>query len=271
MKKNEQVYKFIYQKQVVTSEKLSSFAKEEFGWSYEYLRRKYLHKMIKDERLLRIRKGLYAARNPYETEEPLPNKYLIGSKIRKNYYLGYHTALELFGAGHSQNNGCYIAIPKDSYFRPFRLDRLYFKGIQTQDLDTEVTTLTMNFGTVRLSNPSRTFVESLNRPELAGGYEESILSLEGFGGIEIEGILKMLAIYDNLTLNRKVGCILEQFSKTSPYYGNIAENDLKAIERRIGDGLLFVDRNEPSTLIKRWKLYVPEFLIDYLGAVRDES
>jgi len=264
MKRYEQVYGFIYQKKVVTSEELTRFARDKFEWSYDYLRRKYLHKMIKDRRLMRIRNGLYAVRNPHETAEPFPNKYLVGSKIRDVYYLGYHTALELLGAGHSVNNGCYISIPKGSNFRSFELGSMYFQGIQTEDLKKEVITLRLNFGQVRLSNPSRTFVEALNRPELVGGYEEAILSLEGLGGVELKNLLKVLDIYDNRTLDRKVGCILEHLSKISPYYEGIGERDLDIIEKKIGDGLLFIDRNQPSKLIKRWKLYVPQFLIDYL-------
>ena len=264
MKRNDRVYEFIYRKKAVTSGDLSRFAGEEFGWSYEYLRRKYLRRMIADGRLLRIRKGLYAARNPHDIDEPLPDKYLIGSKIRDDYYLGYHTALELLGAGHSANNGCYVAIPKGSSFRPFELEPLHFQGIQTRDLDTEVTTIRMNFGTVRASNPSRTFVEVLHRPELAGGFEEAILCIEGLGGVEIKGIIKVLDTSDNRTLDRKVGYVLEKLSGISPYYGGITENDLATIEKRIGDGTLFVDRNLPSRRVKRWKLYVPDFLISLL-------
>ena len=74
----------------------------------------------------------------------------------------------------------------------------------------------------------------------------------------------MIDIYDNRTLVKKVGCILEKLSKTSPYYGSITENDIGAIEKRIVDGLLYVDRKLSSTLVKRWKLYVPQYLINYL-------
>jgi len=263
MQRNKQVYGFIYRNKVVTSEELSHYVREEFGWSYQYLRRKYLSKMIMDGRVMRIRNGLYAARNPYETDEALPSKYLVGSKVRDDYYLGYHTALELLGAGHSVNNGCYIAISKGSYFRPFKLGPLHFQGVQTRDLQTGSITLSMNFGDVKLSNPSRTFVEALHRPELAGGYEESIQSLEGLGGVELKDILKVLDLYDNGTLDRKVGFLLEQFSNNSPYYSGFTENDLDAIEKRIGSGFLYIDRSLPSKLAKRWKLYVPQFLIDY--------
>lgn len=263
MNRTDQVYSFIFQKEVVSSDELSQYASTVFGWNYKYLYLKYLRKLVTDGRLLRIRRGLYAARNPYNPGQSPPNKYLVGSKIRDKYYFGYNTALELLGAGHSVHNGCYIAIPQSRPFRPFELTPLHFQGILTRDLHTEVMTLELNFGPVRLSNPSRTFVEVLLRPELAGGYEEVILCLEGLGGVELGGIINVLDIYGNDNLNRKVGSILEKLAKTSPYYESITEKDLEEIKARIGDGLLYVDRNVPSTLVKWWKLYVPQTLINY--------
>lgn len=263
MNKTDQVYAFIYLKGAVSSEELAHYADTEFGWDYKYLYLKYLRKLMNDGRLLRIRRGLYAARNPYDPDEPLPDKYLLGSKIRKKYYLGYHTALELLGAGHSVHNGCYIAVPRSNPFRSFELPPLHFQGILSRDLDTEIIMLDLKRGPVRLSNPARTFVEVLLRPELAGGYEEAILCLEGLGSVEPSGILKVLDIYGNDNLYRKVGYILEKLVETSPYYEGIGTRELDRIMLRIGDGLVYIDRNVPSILVKKWKLYVPETLIDY--------
>lgn len=264
MNRTDEVYAFIHGKKVVTTEELSRYARTEYGWDYNYLYRKYLYKLVSDGRLLRIRRGLYAARNPYDRDESLPDKYLVGSKIRADYYLGYHTALELLGAGHSVNNGCYVAVPKKNPFRSFELGSLYFQGILTRDLDTEVTKINMKYAELRLSNPSRTFVEVLLRPELAGGYEEAILCLEGLGGVKSQGIRKVLDIYGNDNLTRKVGYVLDRLSESSPYYEDIDEKALEDIEKRRGDELLYIDKNVPSTLVKRWRLYVPQFLINYL-------
>ena len=264
MNKTDQVYAFIFRKGVVSSEELTHYAYKEFGWDYKYLYHKYLRKLIGDGRLLRIRRGLYAARNPYDPREPLPDKYLVGSKIRKKYYFGFHTALELLGAGHSVNNGCFIAVPRSNPFHSFGLMHLHFQSILTRDLDTEIMTLELKHGPVRMSNPSRTFVEVLLRPELAGGYGEAILCLEGLGGVEMDGILKVLDIYGNDNLARKVGYVLDKLVKTSPYYQGIGTRDIDTVRQRIGDGLVYVERNVPSTLVKKWKLYVPQTLIGYL-------
>ena len=262
MNKTDQVYSFIYRKKVVTAKELTHYANTEFHWSYKYLYLKYLRKLVREGRLLRIRKGLYAARNPYDPYQSPPNKYLVGSKIRENYYLGYHTALELLGVGHSVHNGCYIAILQTHPFRPFEMESVHFQGVLSRDIDTEVITVELNNEPVRLSNPSRTFVEVLLRPELAGGYEEIILCLNGLGGVELKSILKVLDIYKNDNLTRKLGFVLERLSTTSPYYDSITDNDLEKIEARIGDGLLYIDKGASNTLIKRWKLYVPQTIIN---------
>jgi len=142
------------------------------------------------------------------------------------------------------------------------MESVHFQGVLSRDIDTEVITVELNNEPVRLSNPSRTFVEVLLRPELAGGYEEVILCLNGLGGVELNSILKVLDIYKNDNLTRKLGFVLERLSTTSPYYESINEKDLERIESRIGDGLLYIDKGVPNTLIRRWKLYVPQTIIN---------
>ena len=75
----------------------------------KYIYRKYVKRLIEAHKLQAIRKGLYAVLSPLEKAEKYePYKLLIASKIRKKYYLGFHTALEFYGCAYSAFNEAYV-------------------------------------------------------------------------------------------------------------------------------------------------------------------
>lgn len=87
-----------------------------------YIYRKYIRRLIESGKLKRIRKQLYMVLSPLEDpERPLVDKFLIASKIRDNYYLGYHTALEHYGCASSLHNEAYISIKAEDRFDPSSL------------------------------------------------------------------------------------------------------------------------------------------------------
>ncbi|MBU4255957.1 MAG: type IV toxin-antitoxin system AbiEi family antitoxin domain-containing protein [Thermoplasmatales archaeon] len=268
MDKTDKLYAFAMERKIVTSDELAQFAENIFGKNYQYLYIKYLRRLMADGRLKRVRRGTYAAVNIYEKQRPPPDKYLIGAKLRGTYYLGYHTALELHGSAYSAYNSCYVAAPDNMKFRPFKYDNLSFKSVVTRNLKTEIHTLKYLGQDIHISSPSRTFVECVYRPDLCGGYEEAVKSLDGLGGTTAKGILASLALYKKDSLYRAVGYFLEWMIKNSPYYGHIRDGDLEKICSSIGKKPTYLMKCKKTKIIERWNIYVPKNFEEMFLGVR---
>ncbi len=97
--KKEKLYLEVLPLKVVTFEEIVAKAGKIKLKDPSYIHRKYVKKLVDEGKLQRIRKGLYAVLSPLE--DPLkhvPDKFLVGAKLRDNYFLGYHTALEFYGS-----------------------------------------------------------------------------------------------------------------------------------------------------------------------------
>ncbi|MFW3147254.1 MAG: hypothetical protein ACMUIE_10645 [Thermoplasmatota archaeon] len=132
----------------------------------------------------------------------------------------------------------------------------------------EVETRIIEKNEIRVSSPSRTFVECIHRPDLCIGYEEIYKSLESLGGVDIDGVLGSLQLYGNDILLRSVGFFLEELKGRSPYYSHLEEKDLNNIESQIGPGRSYLIRGQKGEYVSRWRLYIPEGFRDLFQGVR---
>ena len=256
----EEVYKFVIQKEIVTSEELTHFSQEQIGKDYKYIYKKYLFPFLKEGRIKRVQKGMYAAVNIYIDEDLPADRYLIATKVRPEYYLGYHSALELHGCAYSAFNTMFISTTRSNSFRPFSFENVKYQPVRQKDVDTEVITIKYRKKEIRISSPSRTFVECINRLDLVGGIEECLKSLDGLQGVDISGVTKVLNQYHNNRLMRSVGFFLEKMSDHSPFYGHIDNRVLKVFEDGIGKAPMYFDQGVASEYNKRWNLYIPKEL-----------
>lgn len=264
----EKTYAFMLKKRVVNKEELVDYAENVLNRDYNYLYRKFIFKLMKQGKVERIRNGLYFTRNIYIDEKEIPSKYLIGSKVKSSYYLGHHTALEILGSAQSDHNGCFISIDIGNRFRSFRFGDWMFDPAVVNDLDTEIIDRVVDNQSIRISSPSRTFVECTQRPDLCIGYEEVYKSLESLGGVEIDSILSVLNMYGIDVLYRSVGFFLDELREGSPYYSHIEEKDMEKIHRKIGSGRSYLIRGQKGEYVSEWRLYIPEGLRDLFFGVR---
>ena len=110
MKKTETLYKALLKKRVVTAADIIKIAREVVNRdvTLNYLHKKYMSGMLKEEKMIRVKRGLYIVLEPLETPEKFSyDRFLIGSKLSKKYYFGFHTALEFYGCAHSAFNGSF--------------------------------------------------------------------------------------------------------------------------------------------------------------------
>lgn len=262
MNKTERLYAFALRNRVVTSNELGEWAARELGKDYKYLYTKYITRLMAQGKLVRVSRGIYAARNlfptdPYDDPNALPNKYLVGSKLRDRYYLGYHTALEIHGCAYSSTNSCFVVTLTQDRFKPFRHDRLTFESIVGRDVTTEVVTETIAGTEVMTSSPSRTFVECTRRLDLCGGLEEVLKSIDGLRGVSIDGLKASLEVYGYDILYRSVGFFLELMQEESSYYDFVTDEFLDHLRSRTAGPTRYLVTGVPSTLEDGWNLYVP--------------
>jgi predicted transcriptional regulator of viral defense system len=268
MKKIERVYVEILKRKVVNTTDLNEIRSLVFEKpvSYKYFYNQYLSKLIQENKLARIRKGLYYGIDIYTDKKSAPDKYLISAKLKNNYYLGYHTALELHGCAYSIYNRCYIVIEPESKFDSFSFNNMSFQPVYHKDIVSFVEKIMYSNQGIRVSDPTRTFVECLDRPELCGGWEEVLKSLDSLGNVKINEILKLLKRYDKQILYRKCGYVLDILMEYSPYYGHI--KDKKGLPKIKKNGSeLFIEKNNRGKYIPKWKLFVPFDFVELIRGV----
>ncbi len=272
MNKTERLYAYALRKRVVTSDELGEWAEKELGKDYKYLYTKYITRLLAQGKLVRVTRGIYAARNlfptsPYDDPDAPPNKYLVGSKIRGRYYLGYHTALELHGCAYSVYYETHVVTLDKDKFKTFVHGPEAFRSVLTKDIETEVVEVRVLDQTVRVSSPSRTLVECIRRWDVCGGLEEVLKSLDGLEGVTPEGLDAAMGIYDYEILRRSVGFFLEFMIAESPYYGHIPLEYINSLRERIGNTPSYYIKGESSILDARWNLYVPDYLDELMAGV----
>lgn len=234
----------------------------------EYIHQKYVTKLTKNHKLQRIRKGLYLVLSPLEKPETyMPDKLLIAAKIRQQYYLGYHTALEYYGCAQSFWNEAYICIKPRDRFDSFKYKRLSFKPVFTNDTTTEIQQKNYLNTTIKVSSKERTLIECLTKIQYAGGWEEAIKSLEGLGGINQEKLLTLFRKQKNQMAIKRTGYALQLLKNRSQFYEHIEDQTLDKIQKLITEPPQYLIYGEEGPLNKKWKLYVPEDFEEKLRGV----
>jgi predicted transcriptional regulator of viral defense system len=112
---------------------------------------------------------------------------------------------------------------------------------------------------VRVTGPERTLVDVLDRPDLAGGWEEAWRSLEAVEYFDASVVVEYCRLLENSTLAAKVGFFLELHRDAL----SVDDRTLTALEsmRPAGPHYAFDARGQESRFVRRWNLVVPETLI----------
>jgi predicted transcriptional regulator of viral defense system len=225
----------------------------------KYVYRKYVKRLIETNKLQTIRRGLYAVLSPLEKNENYePDKLLIASKIRKEHYLGLHTALEYYGCAYSAFNEAYICVQARNRFDPFNYKRFMFKPIFVKDTESQVIEKPHGSNFLRVSSKERTFIESVDRVRYAGGWEECVKSLENLRGLDIEKLISLTLEYGKKGLPRRVGFILELLRNRSSFYEHVTDTTLSRIAAETKGAPQYLIRGKKGGLNRRWGLYIPE-------------
>ncbi len=249
----------IQRRGVVTSGELTGLASDVLGVDevdYRYLFTEYLSKLLERGQVVRPRQGIYVAagvRGP--GSPPVADRYVLASKVAGDYYLGFHTALELHGCAYSHFGRVAVCVPRGKRFRPFEFQDTIYMSVSTSFPGLGTESVARGGGhDVVLSNPARTFVDCLDRPRLAGGWEEVLKSLASLPGVKGDMLLEVLRRFGKKVLYRKAGLVLELLER-SIYYEDVLEEVRGALQERARGGSLYMDRNAPGPQNERWNIY----------------
>jgi predicted transcriptional regulator of viral defense system len=171
-------------------------------------------------RIIPIRRGLYAT-VPLGGD-PIANPvdpYLVAAKMSGDAVLAYHTAMEFHGKAYSVYTRLHYVSKRKSL--PLRFQSHEFRRVPVPHLLQEkrkelfgVTSHKWSGVELRVTNFERTFVDMLDRPNLAGSWEEIWRSLESVEFFDLDQVVEYVLLLENATTAAKVGFFLEQHQET---------------------------------------------------------
>lgn len=208
---------------------------------------------LERKHIKKIQHNLYVVCD-LEMRKPLGNSYMIASKISKYSYISYRSALDF----HTNN----IEILSDIYvssknkFDEFEFNNYAYKFFRSKyDFGIE------NIDGIRTTDKERTFIDCVNKTNLAGGSEYLVKTLEKLGELDGKKILKYLSEYNSKKLYAKVGFMLI-------WLGYVFHVDKKVIDKcyvKCGSVKYYFDEETKISnrkLIKDWNLIVPEQILN---------
>ncbi len=262
----DETYTWLLQENTATIREITKKTSQTNKTTTKYVYDKIITPLIKAGKVERIRRGLYTAIDPI-TNKPVADPVIVASKIRTPYYLGYHTALTLYGSAYSTRTQTYICIPPEKRFREFTYNGNTYTPIYTQDTKTNIQTINHRGHKIKVCGKERLLVELVENPQHVGGWEQALKSLETLGGVEHEKIPYMLEKKNTQSLTRKTGYILELLKQHSIYHRHLPEQVTHRIQTMIQGQPEYLEKNQPGPLNKKWMLYIPEDFTEYLRGV----
>jgi predicted transcriptional regulator of viral defense system len=221
---------------------------------------------VKKGKLLHLRRALYVVLPPNATPETVQiDPYLIAGKAVEDSILAYHTALELHGVAYSSfEQFTFITQHK---VKPFQLANQKYQPIAIPSILLKnkqnsfgVEVINRQGVDIKITNSARTFVDVLDRIELAGGIEEVYRSLENMVILNIDEIIHYCLMLKNARLAAKVGYFLEErkgaFAITDKKLRPLLAAKPK-VPQYLSKGI-----QTNCCLVKKWNLMLPKSLLN---------
>jgi predicted transcriptional regulator of viral defense system len=233
------------------------FTYDEFNKKFKnskHSSRVLLHYLVKNKILGTIKRELYFTIPSGSPVDYSPEPILIGSKLSpQNYYLGYHSALEVHGVAYSKYESVYVNASNG--FKKFNFKGITFYNITPvkHDYKTGIETRIYSNNTIKISDRERTIIDCLDRISLAGGVEEFLKSVKMFPSVNPGKIYKYLVKIGKKNLFNKVGWMLDLFRIN----WGIKKSFLDKIENNLSEHVVYLDKSK-SKYNKKWKIMIPE-------------
>lgn len=206
----------------------------------------YLHKGY----IERVKRDLYAVIS-METEQPIPSRYQIASRIAEDSFVSHHSAFEFYGYANQVFYEVYFGTSRRVH--PFEYDGITYQPVVWRGYTGIQET---NTG-VRVTSLERTVIDSIADFPRIGGLEELLRCLILIPSLDSEKLLEALEVYGRTQLYQKAGYILETYRDELSLPDMFFEKCMKQIST--SKTYLF-DKQEDFVFHERWKLYAPKNL-----------
>ncbi|MCG8339202.1 MAG: transcriptional regulator [Proteobacteria bacterium] len=216
-------------------------------------------------RIVSVRRGIYAV-VPFGSEpsSSLVDPYLIAAKLTADAVLAYHTALEFHGKAHSvylkhyflsRNKSQPLSFQSNKFIRapvPFSLRKKNMEMVGVESYSRSGVK-------IRVTNLERTFVDVLDKPDLAGSWEEIWRSLESIEFFDLDQVVEYVLLLNNATTAAKVGFYLEEHRESLM----VGEDYLKVIRDMRPRQPHYLNRSDRRNCKwnKNWNLLIPTEII----------
>ena len=260
----EELYNWVLRRNTVRNNEIANQFNSGKDAKYVYI--KYINPLLKKGKLDRIRRGLYTAIDPV-TDSPVADPVIIASKLRGDYYLGYYTALVLYGAAYSTMTQHHICLNPKNWFRKFSYNGIRYRPIYTRDTETNIQTRNHRGHRIRVCGKERLLLELVDSPDKVGGWEQALKSLESLGGVDYDKIPLLLTRLGNQRLIRKTGYILELLKQHSIYHRDLQAETLETIQDMVHGQPDYLEKDRPGPLNKIWSLYIQPGFDKYLRGI----
>jgi predicted transcriptional regulator of viral defense system len=213
-----------------------------------------------------LARGLYATVPPGSDPKKFqPDPYLVAASLRPDAVFSHHSALELLGAAHSEWHLCTVLTKRRR--TPMKLGRTELRFLAQPIVLTRRKLATLGTRTVHrldrpliVTGPERTLLDGFRNADLVGGIEELVESAAGFPVLDLKLLLRLLETYDEKTLWAATGWFLERHRRT--FY--VDERLLRKLERRLPTVPHYLlPGQRGGSLVRRWKLIVPDNVVRY--------
>lgn len=198
----------------------------------------------------RVRRDLYAVIS-LETEQPIPSRYQIASRIADDSFVSHHSAFEFYGYANQVFYDVYFGTEKK--VRPFDYEGLNYQQVVWRGcLGVQET----NNG-VRVTSLERTVIDSIADFPRIGGLEELLRCLVLIPALDEEKLLQALENYDRGQLYQKAGYILESYKAELLLSETFFEKCMKQIS---ASKTYLFDKQDDFVFHEKWLLYAPKDL-----------
>lgn len=256
---------FFAEHTIFTSDEFKAYLHSK-GTTNSHTQAASLNYHLKQGHIVRIKRGLFASVSPLFEPVTMPiDPFVLAAKLAPDAILSHHTALELHGVAYSSYH--VFTFLTQVGLKSFEFRGHTFKVIKppkllrAEEQEKVACEQQKRQGIVlTLTSLERTFVDVIDKPNLAGGWEEILLSFEMIAVMDIELLLQYTLLLNKVSLTSKVGYFLEYYQKI----WGVSETQLKRLEQQASKSKIYLERTvrESGKLISRWNLVVPNAIIE---------
>lgn len=189
------------------------------------------------------------------------DRFTAASKLREDGVLGYHSALELHGIAHAEFSEVQvISVGRPGSLGlptgPCRFLRPAMALVRQGKLNFQTVTMDRQGVIIRLTDVERTVVDVLRRPEISGGADEVIQSLDLIQYLDPGKVVDYVDLLRNRTLAAILGWWLERRRAVIEFPEKL-QSRLRALLPRSKHYCLGAKRGD-AVLIERWRVLLPK-------------